>query len=44
MIFSIDDDAEFSTPQVVEQTLQEFDDARIGAVAIPSLSRTRATA
>lgn len=35
VIFSIDDDAEFSTPQVVEQTLREFDDARIGAVAIP---------
>jgi glycosyltransferase involved in cell wall biosynthesis len=35
VVFSIDDDAEFSTPQVVEQTLREFDDARIGAVAIP---------
>jgi glycosyltransferase involved in cell wall biosynthesis len=35
VIFSIDDDAEFSTPYVVEQTLREFDDPRIGAVAIP---------
>lgn len=35
IIFSIDDDAEFSTPNVVEQVLEEFDDPRIGAVAIP---------
>ncbi len=35
VIFSIDDDAVFSTPQVVEQTLREFSDPRIGAVAIP---------
>lgn len=35
IIFSIDDDAEFTTPHVVEQTLREFDDPRIGAVAIP---------
>ena len=35
IIFSIDDDAEFSTPKVVEQTLMEFADPRIGAVAIP---------
>jgi glycosyltransferase involved in cell wall biosynthesis len=35
VIFSIDDDAAFSTPQVVGQTLREFDDPRIGAVAIP---------
>ena len=34
-IFSIDDDAVFSTPHVVEQTLAEFDAPRIGAVAIP---------
>ncbi len=37
IIFSIDDDAAFSTPQVVEETLREFDDLRIGAVAIPYL-------
>jgi len=35
VIFSIDDDAAFSTPQVVEQTLAEFECPRIGAVAIP---------
>jgi glycosyltransferase involved in cell wall biosynthesis len=35
VILSIDDDAEFSTSQVVEQTLLEFGDPRIGAVAIP---------
>ena len=34
-IFSIDDDAVFSTPRVVEQTLTEFSDPRVGAVAIP---------
>ena len=35
IIFSIDDDAAFSTPNVVEQTLRDFADPRIGAVAIP---------
>jgi GT2 family glycosyltransferase len=35
IIFSIDDDAVFTTGYVVEQTLREFDDARVGAVAIP---------
>ena len=35
VIFSIDDDAVFSSPYVVEQTLVEFDHPRIGAVAIP---------
>jgi glycosyltransferase involved in cell wall biosynthesis len=35
IIFSIDDDAEFSTPHVIEQTLAEFDKPRVGAVAIP---------
>ena len=34
-IFSIDDDAAFSTREVVEQTLSEFEDPRIGAIAIP---------
>ena len=37
ILFSIDDDAEFSTPRIVEQTLRDFDDPRIGAVAIPYL-------
>jgi glycosyltransferase involved in cell wall biosynthesis len=35
IIVSIDDDAEFSTPKVVAQTVAEFDDPRVGAVAIP---------
>ena len=35
IIFSIDDDAIFSSPQIVEQTLREFDHPRVGAVAIP---------
>jgi len=35
IIFSIDDDAIFSSPRIVEQTLCEFDHARVGAVAIP---------
>jgi len=37
VIFSIDDDAAFSTPHVVEQTLRDFVDPRIGAIAIPYL-------
>lgn len=35
IVVSIDDDAAFSTPDVVRQTLDEFGDARVGAVAIP---------
>jgi glycosyltransferase involved in cell wall biosynthesis len=35
IVFSIDDDAEFSTPRVVEKTLVEFSDPRIAAIAIP---------
>jgi glycosyltransferase involved in cell wall biosynthesis len=35
IIFSIDDDAEFSSTRTVEQTLAEFDDPDIAAVAIP---------
>src|SRR5438105_6701190 len=34
-IFSIDDDAVFSTPFVVEQTLAEFNAPGVGAIAIP---------
>ncbi len=37
VVFSIDDDAEFTSPGTVEHTLREFDDPRIGAVAIPHL-------
>jgi glycosyltransferase involved in cell wall biosynthesis len=35
IVVSLDDDAVFSTPAVVEQTLRDFDHPRIGAVAIP---------
>ncbi len=41
-LFSIDDDAEFSTPHVVEQTLRDFDHPRIGAVAIPYVEPNKA--
>jgi glycosyltransferase involved in cell wall biosynthesis len=40
-IFSIDDDAVFSSPYVVEQTLNDFDPAQIGAVAIPFIEPKR---
>jgi glycosyltransferase involved in cell wall biosynthesis len=35
VVFSIDDDAEFSTSHVVEKTLTEFFHPRVAAVAIP---------
>jgi glycosyltransferase involved in cell wall biosynthesis len=35
VIISIDDDARFASTFTVEQTLKDFDDARVGAVAIP---------
>ena len=35
VVFSIDDDAAFSSPRVIEKTLAEFDHPRVGAVAIP---------
>jgi glycosyltransferase involved in cell wall biosynthesis len=35
IVFSLDDDALFSSPFVVEQILHYFDDERVGAVAIP---------
>jgi glycosyltransferase involved in cell wall biosynthesis len=41
IIVSIDDDATFSTPDVVAQTLQDFDDPRIGVVAIPFIDKNR---
>ncbi len=34
-IISIDDDAIFTTPTVVEETIKEFANPRIGAIAIP---------
>ncbi len=41
VVFSIDDDAAFSSSDVVEQTLAELDDPRIGAVAIPYVEPNR---
>jgi glycosyltransferase involved in cell wall biosynthesis len=35
IVFSIDDDAEFSTPYIVEETLVRFCHPRVAAVAIP---------
>lgn len=35
IVFSIDDDAIFSSPLVVRQTLKQFDVPEIGAVAVP---------
>jgi len=35
VIISVDDDAEFSDPRIVENVLRRFDDLRIAAVAIP---------
>jgi GT2 family glycosyltransferase len=37
ILFSIDDDAEFSSPDIVSETMKEFDHARIAVVAIPYL-------
>ena len=41
IIFSIDDDAIFSTPNVVADTLRDFNHPRIGAVAIPFIDINR---
>jgi glycosyltransferase involved in cell wall biosynthesis len=41
ILFSIDDDAVFSTPTIVEQTLREFDHPQVGAVAIPFIDVNR---
>lgn len=35
IVISLDDDAAFSTPRVVEQTLLDFEGPRVGAVGIP---------
>ena len=35
VVFSIDDDAAFSTPDIVRTTLDDFASERVGAVAIP---------
>jgi glycosyltransferase involved in cell wall biosynthesis len=44
VLFSLDDDAVFSTPGIVENTLREFDHARVGAVAIPFIEVNRGPA
>ena len=44
IVFSIDDDAVFSSPLVVEQTLREFENLQIGAVAIPFIDVNRSSA
>jgi GT2 family glycosyltransferase len=41
IIFSIDDDAEFSSPRVVEQTLSGFLHPRVAAIAIPYIEPHR---
>jgi glycosyltransferase involved in cell wall biosynthesis len=41
IIFSLDDDAEFSSPHTVAQTVGEFDNERIGAVSIPFIDTYR---
>jgi glycosyltransferase involved in cell wall biosynthesis len=44
ILFSLDDDAVFSTPGIVERTLREFDHPRVGAVAIPFINVNRSSA
>lgn len=38
IVFPVDDDTQFVSSRTVEQTLKEFDDPRIGAVAIPFIN------
>jgi glycosyltransferase involved in cell wall biosynthesis len=42
VVFSLDDDAVFSSPFVLEQTLRDFSHPRIGAVAIPYIEPHKA--
>lgn len=42
-VFSIDDDAVFSSQHVVETTLANFDNARVGAIAIPLVEPNRSS-
>ena len=44
ILVSMDDDAVFSTPRVLEATLPEFDHPRVGAVAIPVVDVNRSPA
>jgi glycosyltransferase involved in cell wall biosynthesis len=41
ILFFLDDDATFSSPRVIDRTLQEFHHPRIGAVAIPFIDMDR---
>lgn len=41
VIFSIDDDAAFTAPDIVSQVLREFQEPRVGAVAIPYVDVNR---
>lgn len=41
IIFSLDDDAIFTSPHTVAQTLREFEHPRVGAVAIPYMEPRR---
>jgi len=43
VVFSIDDDAEFSSPDIIQTTLQEFNDPKIIAVAIPFVDVNRSS-
>jgi glycosyltransferase involved in cell wall biosynthesis len=43
IVFSIDDDATFSTPNIVEATLNEFGHPRVGAVGIPFVDVNRSS-
>jgi glycosyltransferase involved in cell wall biosynthesis len=43
ILVSIDDDARLISPETVAQTLRDFDDPRIGAVAIPFLDVRQTT-
>jgi GT2 family glycosyltransferase len=38
IIFSLDDDAEYSTPNIVRKIVEGFNDDRIGAIAIPFMN------
>ena len=42
IVFSIDDDAEFTSPHTVAETLHDFDDPRIGAIAISYIEPKKA--
>jgi glycosyltransferase involved in cell wall biosynthesis len=37
IVITVDDDAAFASPRTVEQTLLDFDEPRVGAVAIPHI-------